>query len=227
MIFNFHHFVIAAGTSGWEDFIVVIIFAGIAVLKAIFSSVTNKKEKEKQRQLQDRLKEQRLERQKKYKPLDAQGRPVNGSRRHPQDQSVPARKTPKRALRDDVSEPIPVSENILEAQPVTLDIEPDRRHEDPMLRYKKRIETAKQQALAHRRIAQQVLAKSRTPVQRPQPSKQKPYMAAAHKNIPVVEPVADTPVFEINQLISSPENLRSAFIFTEILNKPLCLREQL
>ena len=214
MIDYLHNYIVAAGDSGWEDLIVVVIFAGLAILRAIFSSLTKKKEQKNQQELQDSLRQRRRQSQKRYKPLDEQGRPTQQPHQHRTFQVDP--------------EPVKSDRQQIKSEPITIDtlqIE-DEPKNNGLQRYKERIEQAKRKALAQRRIAQQVMMKSKKATH-PQDAKSqtkhvKPTAAQApHKN--TSNDISPQPI-EINLLLSNPENLRSAFILTEILNKPLALR---
>jgi hypothetical protein len=216
---NLDNLVIAAGGSGWENFIFIIIFAGIAVLKAVFSSATEKKQQEDRSKLKEQWKQRRFrsneQKTTRFKPLIPQGDSIG------YDQSVASVSKNSEKTRyiaaDSSSENEEYNHGLNDyiAEPSAIE------------KYKKRIELAKQRAIAQKRLAQQIRQKA-VKQKALQTDLSKQYKAQTQK-ISTQKPIQRSVInqyddIDLATMLSNPKNLRTAFILSEILNKPISTR---
>lgn len=187
--------------GGWKEFIPILVIGAIFILKNLGNLKFNKKEDDEQL---DRIRQARKQpsgsTEKRYAPLDENGR---ATRRPAQ--------TPR-----DVGEPI---------APAQAKIMPEHDHTKEFAavkRYQARQAALKKQMAAKRRLAAQIRQKT-APKPKPAPRVVKAKRPEPER-IEELEIIETASKVTVDSFVANPQNLRTAFIMSEVLGKPIAMR---
>jgi len=188
--------------GGWQEFIPILVIGAIVVLKFIGKLISDKVEDAgKQRPIQRPPSNQP---KRRYAPMDEQGRVLKRPQPQPQRQAPVQR--PIRRPDSVYGEPIaPAQAKLMPEHDHTLEFAARKKYRQEQLAKKKK------QAVQQRRIAQQIRQKA----------------AAEPKSTPKPEPEvsqAAEPI-TLENFTGQPQNLRTAFILSEVLGKPIAMRD--
>ena len=189
--------------GGWQEFIPLLIIFGIFLFKSIAKFKFDKDE-DSQEQRPVQQPPSAPQSRPKYAPLDEQGKVIKRPQPQPQRQA-PAQRPIRR----------PDSFHAAPLAPAQAKVMPDHDHsaEFAAIRKYKQEELAKKKkrAAQQRLIAQQIRQKA-AKAQDSAP-KHEPEILEA------VEPIT------LENFTSHPQNLRTAFVLSEVLGKPIAMRE--
>ena len=194
--------------GGWQEFIPILVIGAIVVLKFLGKLISDKAEDAgKQRPAQ---RPPSAQPRRPYAPLDEQGKVIKRPQPRPQRQPQPLRQAPaQRPIRrpDSVyGEPIaPAQAKIMPEHDHTLECAARKKYQQEQVAKKKR------QAAQQQRIAQQIRQKA---VARPKPTTR-----------PAPELIEESEPITLENFTGQPQNLRTAFILSEVLGKPIAMRD--
>jgi hypothetical protein len=189
--------------GGWQEFIPLLIIFGIFLFKALGNLKSGKGE-DSQEQRPAQRPPSAPQSRPKYAPLDERGKVIQRSQMQRQ------RRTP-------VSQPIRRPDSVYAAPiaPAQAKLMPEHDHTLELAARKKyqqeQLEKKKKRAAQQRLIAQQIrqkAAKRPEPAPRPEPE--------------ILEPVES---ITLENFTHHPQNLRTAFILSEVLGKPIAMRD--
>ena len=196
--------------EGWKQFIPLLVIFGIFILKNLGGLKFNKKEDDEQL---DRIRQARKQPSgstgNRYAPLDEDGRAVK--RPSPTSrQDEPERQQ----LRRGSGEPI---------APAQAKIMPEHDHTKEFAavkRYQARQAALKKQMAAKQRLASQIRQKTK-PKPAPKVVKARRPEPDRVEELEIIETASD---ISVDDFVANPQNLRTAFIMSEVLGKPIAMR---
>lgn len=191
-------------SGGWKEFIPLLVIFGFFMLKNLGNLKLKKGDSEDKKRPPDQPPSRR------YAPLDEKGRAI--SRLEPARRVEPVRQE----LRREPARPL---------APAQAKIMPEHGHAEEFTaikRYKAKQEMRKKHLADQRRIAEQLRQKAAT--------KAKPVARKITPKEPerpidgTLEIIESASEVTVDSFISEPENLRTAFIMSEVLGKPIAMR---
>ena len=198
--------------GNWKEFIPLLVIFGIFILKNLGGFKFNKKEDDEQlERIRQSRKQPNESARKRYAPLDEDGRAVKRPSQTSRDVEPAAQH-----LRRDVGEPI---------APAQAKLMPEHDHTKEFAavkRYQARQAALKKQMAAKRRLAAQIRQKTASkPKPAPRVVKAKRPEPDRMEELEIIETASEVTV---DSFVANPENLRTAFIMSEVLGKPIAMR---
>ena len=200
MLYGLFENILAKG--GWQEFIPILVIGAIVVLKFIGKLISDKGEgADKQRPAQ---RPPSAQPNRRYAPMDEQGRVLK--RPQPQQQrQVPAQRPIRRPDSVHGGPLAPAQAKIMPEHDHTLEFAARKKYRQEQLEKKKK------HAAQQQRIAQQIRQKAAA---KPKPATR-----------PTPEVIEESEPITLENFTSQPLNLRTAFILSEILAKPIAMRD--
>ena len=202
MLYGLFENILAKG--GWQEFIPILVIGAIVVLKFIGKLISDKGEgADKQRPAQ---RPPSAQPNRRYAPMDEQGRVLRRPEPEPQQQrQVPAQRPIRRPDSVHGGPLAPAQAKLMPEHDHTLEFAARKKYRQEQL------EKKNQRIAEQRRIAQQVRQRA-AKAQEPAPT-------------PDLEIIESEEPITLDNFTRHPHNLRTAFILSEVLGKPIAMRE--
>jgi hypothetical protein len=190
---------------GWQEFLPMLVIFGIIIMRGLAGKFKFGKDEDAGEQ---RPAEQQPpsapESGPRYAPMDEQGRVIQRPQTERQRRTPPAQRPIRRPDSVHAAPIAPAQAKLMPEHDHTLELAARKKYQQEQLAQKKK------RAAQQRLIAQQIRQKAAKAQE--QAPKHEPEILEA------VEPVT------LENFISQPQNLRTAFVLSEVLGKPIAMR---